>query len=258
MDIITSHMNADFDSLASMVAAQKLYPGAEIVFPGSQEKKLRDFLEAFQPVKINRIKDIDIAKVTKLIIVDTKTPGRIGPLAELVSDKKIKIHIYDHHPFSKGDIRGDLEKIERVGATATIFTEILKNRKLHPTPMEATILALGIYEETGCLLFPSTTERDLLAAAYLLKRGANLNIASSFLKMELSMEELDILNELVQTAKELVIQGIRIKIAKASREQYVGDAAHLAHRMMDMEDIDAVFVLLRMEGKILLGGCAQT
>ena len=252
MDIITSHINADFDSLASMVAAKKLYPGAEIVFPGSQEKKLRDFLEAFQPVKIRRIKDIDIAKVTKLIIVDTKVPGRIGPLAELVSDKKIKIHIYDHHPFTKGDIRGDVEKIEQVGATATIFTEILKNRKLHPTPMEATILALGIYEETGCLLFPSTTERDLLAAAYLLKRGANLNIASSFLKMELSMEELDILNELVQTASELVIQGIRIKIAKASREQYVGDAAHLAHRMMDMEDIDAVFVLLRMEGKILL------
>jgi tRNA nucleotidyltransferase (CCA-adding enzyme) len=252
MDIITSHINADFDSLASMVAAKKLYPSAEIVFPGSQEKKLRDFLEAFQPVKIKRIRDIDIAKVTRLIIVDTKVPGRIGPFAELVSDKKIKIHIYDHHPFSKGDIRGDVEKIEQVGATATIFTEILKNKKLHPTPMEATILALGIYEETGCLLFPSTTERDLLAAAYLLKRGANLNIASSFLKMELSMEELDILNELVQTSREVVIQGIRIKIAKASREQYVGDAAHLAHRMMDMEDIDAVFVLLGMEGKMLL------
>ena len=76
MDIITSHINADFDSLASMVAAQKIYPGAEIVFPGSQEKKLRDFLEAFQPVKIKRIKEIDIAKVTRMIIVDTKIPGR--------------------------------------------------------------------------------------------------------------------------------------------------------------------------------------
>lgn len=252
MEIITSHINADFDSLASMVAAKKLYPDAEIVFPGSQEKKLRDFFEAFHPIKIKRIKDIDLSKVTKLIIVDTKMPGRIGPFAELLSQKNIKIHIYDHHPFSKGDIRGDVEKIENVGATATIFTEILKDRKLPPTPIEATILALGIYEETGCLLFPSTTERDLLAAAYLLKRGANLNIASSFLKMELSMEEFDILNELVQSSKEVVIQGVRIKIAKASREHYFGDAAHLAHRMMDMEDIDAVIVLLGMEGKILM------
>ena len=95
-------------------------------------------------------------------------------MGALLGNRQLKIHIYDHHPFTKGDIRGEVEKIEQVGATATIFTEILKNRRLHPRPMEATILALGIYEETGSTLFPSTTERDLLAAAYLLKRGANL------------------------------------------------------------------------------------
>ncbi len=252
MDIITSHINADFDSLASMVAAKKLYPSAEIVFPGSQEKKLRDFLEAFRPVEIKRIKDINLSDITRLIIVDTKIPSRIGPFAEILTNRKIKIHIYDHHPFSKGDIRGEVEKIENVGATATIFTEILKNRRLPLTPIEATILALGIYEETGCLLFPTTTERDLLAVAYLLKRGANLNIASSFLRMELTMEELDILNELLESSKEMVLRGIRIKLAKATCEHYLGDAAHLAHRMMDMEDIDAIFVLLNMEGKILI------
>ena len=252
MDIITSHLNADFDSLASMVAASKLYPQAQMVFPGSQEKKLRDFMEAFHPVEIKRIKDIDPRQVTRLIIVDTKIPGRIGPLAELLSRKGMKIHIYDHHPLSEGDIRGDIEKIEHVGATATIFAEILKNRKMHVTPMEATILALGIYEETGCLLFPSTTERDLLAVSYLLRKGANLNIVSSFLKMELSMEELDLLNELVQSSREIVIGGITIKVAKASRETYFGDAAYLAHRLMDIEDIDAVILLLSLEGKILM------
>ena len=252
MDIITSHLNADFDAFASMVAAKKLYPEARIVFPGSQEKKLRDFIEAFHPIEIKRIRDIDLSGVTRLIIVDTKIPNRIGPFAELLSNKGIKIHIYDHHPFSKGDIRGEVEKIESVGATATIFTEILRSRRLHPAPIEATILALGIYEETGCLLFPSTTERDFLAASYLLKKGANLNIISSFLRMELSIEELDLLNELVRSSKEMIIEGIRIRVAKASRERYLGDAAHLAHRMMEIEDIDAVVVLLGMEGKILI------
>jgi tRNA nucleotidyltransferase (CCA-adding enzyme) len=252
MDIITSHMNADFDAFASMVAVKKLYPEAQIVFPGSQEKKLRDFIEVFHPIEIKRIRDIDLSGITRLIIVDTKIPNRIGPLAELLSKKGIKIHIYDHHPFSKGDIRGEVEKIESVGATATIFTEILRSRRLHPAPIEATILALGIYEETGCLLFPSTTERDLLAVSYLLKKGANLNIVSNFLKMELSIEELDLLNELVRSSKEMIIEGIRIRVAKASRERYLGDAAHLAHKMMEIEDIDAVVVLLSMEGKILM------
>lgn len=252
MEIITSHINADFDALASMIAAKKLYPHADIVFPGSQERKVRDFIEVFNPVKLKRIKDIEPDKARKLIIVDAKHRDRIGPLQELLSNKRLKIHIYDHHPFTKDDIRGEVEKIEDVGATATIFAEILKSRRLHPTPMEATVLALGIYEETGCLLFPSTSQRDLLAVAYLLKRGANLNIVSNYLKMELNAEELDLLNEMIKSLTELVVGGVRIALAKASRDSYIGDAAHLAHRIMDMEDIDAVILLLSMEGKILI------
>jgi tRNA nucleotidyltransferase (CCA-adding enzyme) len=43
MEVITTHTNADFDSLASMLAAKKLYPNALLVFAGSQERSLRDF-----------------------------------------------------------------------------------------------------------------------------------------------------------------------------------------------------------------------
>jgi len=250
--IITSHINADFDSLASMIAAKKIYPEALLVFPGSQERKVRDFIEVFDPIKINRLKDIDPEKVDTLIIVDTKQRDRLGPLAKLTGKKGLTIHIYDHHPFAKDDIRGEVEKIEDVGATATLLAELLKSRKLHPSPMEATILALGIYEETGSLLFPSTTERDLLAVSYLLKSGANLNIVSSYLKTELNVEELDLLNELIKSSDEIVLRGIRIIITRAVRDAYIGDAAHFAHRIMELEDIDAVVLLLSMEGKILI------
>jgi len=44
MQVITTHINADFDGLASMIAARKLYPEAIMAFPGSQEKNLRDFI----------------------------------------------------------------------------------------------------------------------------------------------------------------------------------------------------------------------
>jgi tRNA nucleotidyltransferase (CCA-adding enzyme) len=164
------------------------------------------------------------------------------------------VHIYDHHPSDKDDIRGSREVIENVGATATIFVEILKKEKIPMSPMEATILCLGIYEETGSLLFPSTTERDLLAVAYLLKRGASLKIVSNYMQRELSKEELDLLNELVQSSREMEINGTKVKTVKASREDYVGDAAHLAHRIMDMEDIDGLILLLSMQGKILMIG----
>ena len=256
MDIITSHTNADFDAFASVMAARKLYPDALIVFPGSQEKKVREFIAAFHPLEIHRVKDIDLSAVKKLIIVDTKSPERIGPFAALVAKKSGRpvVHIYDHHPRSKNDIRGSLEVAEDVGATATIFTEILRSRKITITPMEATILCLGIYEETGSLLFPSTSERDILAVASLLKRGASLKIVSSFVRADLSKEELDLLNELLGSSSDMETAGLRIRIAKASRDDYVGDAAHFAHRLMDMEDIDALVLLLGMQGKIVMVG----
>lgn len=255
MDIITSHTNADFDAFASMVAAKKLYPDALLVFPGSQEKKVRDFIAAFQPVEICRVKDIEIPQVRRLILVDTKSPERIGPFAELAAKSaQVEVHLYDHHPRTENDIRGSVEVIEEVGATATILTEILKSRKIPITPMEATMLCLGIYEETGSLLFPSTTERDMVAAAYLLKRGASLKIVSNFIGTALSKEELDILNELLRSSTDMEVNGIRIMIAKASREDYLGDAAHLAHRIMDMEDADGLVLILSMQGKILMVG----
>ena len=117
--------------------------------------------------------------------------------------------------------------------------------------MEATILCLGIYEETGSLLYASTTPKDLMAVAYLLRRGANLNIVSNFLKVELSKEEFDLLNELLRSIREIVVQGVRVKIAKGAMEGF-GDVAHLAHKIMDMEDTDAVALLIGMADKILI------
>lgn len=254
MDIIISHINADFDSLASMVGAKKLYPDARVVFPGSQEKKVRDFIAAFQPIDISRLKDIDLSGIKRLIIVDTKSQDRIGVFSELLSKRDIIIYIYDHHPKTEQDIKGTLEVVEDVGATATIFVEILKSKKIPITPMEATTLCLGIYEETGSLLFPTTTERDMLAAAFLLKKGASLKIVRNFIRTELTRDELDLLNELIRSSIDMDINGIRIKIVKAVREEYVGEAAHLAHRIMDMEDIDGLILLLAIEDKTLVIG----
>lgn len=251
MDIITSHINADFDALASAIAAKKLYPDAVIVFPGSMEKKVRDFFDAFQPVEVKKIKDISLEHVKRLILVDTKHPERIGQFRELLLRPDVKIHIYDHHPINRSDIRGEVEVIEHVGAVSTIFVEMIQKKKIPLTPMEATILCLGIYEETGSLIYTSTTPRDLTAVAYLLKRGANLNIVSNFLKIELSREEFVLLNELIQSLREVVIQGVRIKIGKGTMEGF-RDVAHLAHKIMDMEDTDAIVLLISMADKILM------
>lgn len=254
MEIIVCHVNADFDCLSSMLGAKKLYPSACAVFPGSQERKVKEFLEIFTPFPVTRLKDLKDKRIDRMIIVDTKSASRLGPLEDIARSPEVKLHIYDHHPFNEDDLRGQLEVVEDVGATATIFTEIIKERKIPITPMEATVLCLGIYEETGSLRFPSTTVRDLLAVAYLLKKGANLNIVSEYIKTEFGRDELEILKELMESAHDITLYGIRIRIVKAVRRDYVGDIAPLAHRIMDMEDIDGLILLMSMEGKIIVVG----
>ncbi len=248
MDVITTHINADFDGLASMLAAKKFYPEALLVFPGAQEKSVRDFL-ARSPigVELYKIKDINLENISRLILVDVKNKDRIGPFAEVVDKEGLVIHVYDHHPLAPEDIKGQKMIVENVGATTTLFIEMLQQNKIDISPVEATVFALGIYEETGSLIFPSTTPRDITAAAYLLKKGANLNVVASFVSRELTPEEIELLNELIHSAKDYVIHGIRVKIAKASRDTYMGDIAYLSHKIRDIEDIDVVLLLVMME-----------
>jgi len=252
MSVITTHVNADFDALASMLAAQKLYPDALVVFPGSQEKNLKNFFINSMAYLFNMadISDIDFSEVGQLILVDTRQRGRIGRLTDLLDRPHIEIHIYDHHPPKGNDIKGSLEVHGKTGANVTILTEIIKEREVRISPDEATIMCLGLYEDTGSFTFPSTTERDFLAAAFLLSKGANLNVVSDLIARELSPEQVVLLNDMIQAITRYNISGIEIIVTSITLERYMPDFAFLVQKMVKMENIDAIFAVARMENKI--------
>ncbi len=256
MEVITTHTNADFDSLASMLAAKKLYPNAVIVFPGSQERNLREFFihSTLYAFEVERVKNIDLQEIKKLILVDTRQLSRIGKFSEIIKRPELEIHIYDHHPPSSEDIHGKVEVIAEVGSTVTILVGILQEKGIEISGDEATIMLLGIYEDTGNLTFPSAKEEDFRAAGYLVRKGANFNILSNIITKELTSEQIFLLNELIQSATRYNIQGIEIVIAQAYVERYVGDIAILVHKLKDMENLDVLFVLVHMEDRIYLIG----
>jgi len=251
MDIITSHTNADFDALASMVAAKKLYPGAKLVFPGSQEKSMRDFFleSAFYTMEVERLKNVDVNSITRLIIVDNRNPARLGKLSEALKRPGLPVHIYDHHPATAGDIKGELEVVEEIGATTTLMVELLRQKGVPVTPLEATVFALGIYEETGSLTFISTTKRDAEAAAWLISQGAQLNIVSDFISRELTPEQVSVLNGLVEGATSFDINGVRVVITAMATTHFIPDLANLAHKMRDMESLNVLFLVVQMGEK---------
>ncbi|MCL6583903.1 MAG: CBS domain-containing protein [bacterium] len=253
MQVITTHINSDFDSLASMVAAQKLYPEAKLVFPGSMEMNVRLFLK-MPVVQIPHLKtrDIRLEEIDLLILVDTRLADRIGEFAKIVGRPGLKIHIYDHHPSQEGDIRGEVEVVKAYGSTTTIFVDILRQQGIRLSPQEATLLALGIYEDTGFLTFASTTEEDILAVAYLRSCGADLTVISDLIDRDLTQEQISLLNTLLQSIERYLISGTEVVIASASIEHYVGDIAILAHKIRDLENVDVLFVLVQTDNRVYM------
>lgn len=253
MDIITTHLNADFDSLAAMVAAKKLYPQAEMVFPGSQERNVRDYLKQSALVyTFQRLKNINLAEVTRLIVVDTRQASRIGALADCLGNPGLAVHLYDHHPDAPDDMRGEVTVVRPVGSTTTIFVQLFQARGITLLPEEATLLTMAIHEDTGSFLFDTTTPEDLQAAAWLLGQGANLNVVSPFIVQELSAAELSILNKLIESATTYTIQGLPVVVARLSLPDYIDEFALLVRKFMAIENLNTLFALATMGDRLYL------
>jgi tRNA nucleotidyltransferase (CCA-adding enzyme) len=254
MDVIITHINADFDCLGAMAAAARLYPGALITFPGSQEKVVREFFARHPdhlPV-VTRSKDVDLAAVSRMIIVDCQQTSRIGRFAEIIDRPGLDIHIYDHHPVSIDSIRAGGGIIRSCGSSSTILAGVLREQNMSLTPEEATLMMLGIYEDTGRLMFPTTTQDDYQAAAWLLGQGANLNVVSESVSQGLNGQQLELLNILLKNLKTTDIGGITVSVAYASCETYIADIAGLAHLVRDMENPDVLILAVAMEKRVCL------
>jgi len=259
LEVIISHQSTDFDSLAAMVAAKKIYKDALLVFTGAVERNVRKFISIYGDlIEITPIKKIKIEDITKLIIVDTRIKRRIGSFANVLKKRDLEIHIYDHHPDTSDDIKGDLNVIEEVGATTTIILKKLKELKLEITPVEATLFALGIYEDTGSLTFSTTTIDDVNSISYLFEKGIKLKVIANFINIGLNLSQKKLLNRLLLSSKEIFCKGIRINMAKAETKNYIEGLALLTHRLIEIENSDVFFTVVKMLDRIYIVGRSRT
>lgn len=259
MEIIISHQSTDFDSLAAMVAAKKIYKDALLVFTGSLERNVRKFISMYGDlIEITPLKKIKIEEITKLIIVDTRIKRRIGTFANVINKRDLEIHIYDHHPSTTDDIKGDINVIEEVGATTTIMLKKIRKMNLEISPIEATIFALGIYEDTGSLTFSSTTIDDINSISYLFDKGIKLKVVANFINIGLSIAQKKLLNKLLLSSKEIFCKGVRINMAKAEVKNYTEGLALLTHKLIEIENSDVFFTMVKMTDRIYIVGRSRT
>ena len=255
MDVIATHANADFDGLASMIAARKLYPGAALVLPAGAQEAVRQFLSVHD-LDLTKLKDIDLTQITRLILVDTQEADRIGTLKVCLENPSVEIVVYDHHVDSDSIVAGRSTQsvVESVGATITVLIEQLTQRHISVTPFEATVMALGLYEETGTFLFASTTSRDCKAAAFLVEAGADLHLIADVLRRPFNPDEIALLHDLLEHSEVHYLEGRKVLVATSTIDRRHGEAASVVHQLVEMQDSDAVIVAVTMDDRVQVIG----
>ena len=240
MHIILTHERADFDALASLFGAHLLNEGFVPILPRKLNRNLRAFLTLYgREFPFIDQRDLTRKKIEEVLLVDTQSLVTIKGMG-----KKTRVRVLDHHPL-KEDLSEDWQvTVDIVGATATLLTENLIAAEKDLSALQATLLLLGIYEDTGSLSYASTTPRDVRATAWLLEQGADLNIAADFLNTPLSPKQQEIYDELCTNAVTHEINGHQIVIACGDARDSDEEISSLAHKLRDLLDPDALFILV--------------
>ena len=246
MKILTSHERADMDALASMYAASLLFPEHVPVLPQNLNRNLRDLIALYkEQLPFVERRDLPREQISEVLLVDTQA---IAPMRGM--DEDTRIHVIDHHApdprlASQVHFEGD-----PIGATTTLLVERIRERGLSFDAIGASLMLMGIYEDTGSLTYLTTTPRDAAAASWLLAHGADLKIVNEFLRRPLTELQRDALARLLAAAEIHTIRDRTVCIAAVRLEHYVDELSSLIHELMDIFETDAAVLLAQYEESV--------
>ena len=234
MRIVVGHANPDFDAYASTVAATKLFPGSHAVFLGSQNSNVRAFHNLHEEFfEFVELRGLDIEAVDSVVMVDTRDPDRVGEFRDVVTRPGVEVVVYDHHPPQEGDITGAEDRGMQVGATTSILVHEIRERDIALSVLEASLMLLGVHEDTGSLTYPGATAFDAEAAAWLMSVGADIEVLNQFLSRALTPAQQQLLAQLQESLEVWEINGQQIAVGTAAADEYVDSASVLTHYVVE-------------------------
>src|SRR6476620_288770 len=235
--VVATHTNTDFDAFAATLAARRLYPGAIVCLAGSLNRNVREFyrLHADELDFVVEASRLELDAIRRLIVVETVHASRLGELEPVALDPKVDKVVFDHH----GDEKPDWAAPESVvvsegGALTTTLVGVLAERELAVTPLEATVFALGIHEDTGSLTYVTATQRDAEALAWCFRHGASQELLAQCLHTPLGDDERDLLAAVLEALEPHAAAGVEVLVAAVAWPRYVEGLYTLAHKVVDV------------------------
>ncbi|MFN2151117.1 MAG: CBS domain-containing protein [Anaerolineales bacterium] len=248
MRIILTHEQTDFDGLASLLGAYLLDESAIPVLPRRMNRNVRAFMTIYgADLPFVDPRDLNDQTIEAVALVDTQSLTSIKGMTP-----KTRVSAIDHHT-PRQDLPANWElTFQETGANTTIFAESIQERDVHLSVVQATLLLLGIYEDTGSLTYTRTTPRDVRAAAFLLEQGASLTIAHDYINHPLSLQQQEIYDQLRQDAEPHTIHNYTVIVSQGDARGMDEELSTVAHKMRDLLDPDAILLLINIRGGVQL------
>lgn len=240
MKVILTHEQADMDALASLLGMWLLQPDALPVLPRSINRNGREFIHQYgDKLPFIEFGDLPREAVETVYLVDTQS---LITLRGMTADTRVVV--YDHHP-KRDDLISKWElHLTTSGANTSQMVAELRKVKITLTPIQATLLLLGLHEDTGSFTYGSTAPEDLEAAAFCLAQGADLDTVGRYLYPALSKSQTRLYDRLLQAIQTYLVDGQTIMACKADATDIDDEISSVAHKLRDVLKPDALLLLV--------------
>ena len=175
--LVSSHLNADGDAIASVLAfriiLKKMRKNFRMILHDKRPDDKYDFLPGFGEIASFKDEMLDRHKAQKVILLDTPSTERAGTVAQIIEENASILNI-DHH--ESNTQYGTLNLIEsHASATAQIIYLIVMELGMEFDEKLASCIYTGIMFDTGRFMFSNTSEEALNICAQMVRNGAKPN-----------------------------------------------------------------------------------
>lgn len=257
MDLATTHLTADLDGLASMVALALLEAPMEIGLPGAMDPVSHAFWTDHAAELPPLIAPRDLASrlerepLGRLRVGDTADAARIGFIGARAAGFE-SVLCWDNHPPQPGDL--PRAPMAPCGAATSALVLELARRGRTPTPTEAALFLLGIHVDTGHFTFPNTTPIDHEAAARCLAWGAEADLPRRYLPKGFTASQLALLEQMAASVRHRLIGGRDVALLELELSAFEPDLSSLLEQLREAERWPTAFLLVAHGARVTVIG----
>ncbi|MBN2051810.1 MAG: CBS domain-containing protein [Spirochaetales bacterium] len=255
MNIIVGHTNMDLDCFGSIALARYLYPGYTVIKSRLIHPVARNLYTMFHHhLDMVDSGELRNQQVGHMVVVDTRSRGRVAEYLDLLSHPPQTIEVFDHHPADSRDIPEAVFHESSYGANTTLLGKMLMDRGVALHPDDATIALTGLCADTGNFTHENVTAEDFAVASFLHRQKASMKLVKTFLYTLREKYQITLFHEVLNRLIHRNIQGHDVLISYMELEKQAQGLSAVVEKIFEVEDPDVYFAVfhLKHNGNVLI------